>query len=97
MDPHDESEHSDSLSEDPVLGASFVAEMERVVGPLDGSVGPVNFQWLLPVTGFPELLDVLRDAPSGLGVPGLERLLRDRFGTLSGLKRVDTDAGEEDV
>jgi hypothetical protein len=97
MDPHDENERPDSLSEDPVLGASFVAEMERVVGPLDGSAGTVNFQWLLPVTGFAEVLDVLRDAPSGLGVPGLERLLRDRFGTLSALERVDADAGEQGV
>jgi len=90
-------EHDDerSLNEDPVLGASLVAELERVLGPLDESAGKVSFQWLLPIAGINELLAVLKEAPTGLGVAGFEQLLRTRYGSLSALKRVDID--ESDV
>jgi len=90
-------EHDDerSLNEDPVLGASLVAELERVLGPLDESAGKVSFQWLLPIAGINELLAVLREAPTGLGVAGFEQLLRTRYGSLSALKRMNND--ESDV
>ena len=96
MNQHRE-EHDDkrSLNEDPVLGASLVAELDRVLGPLDESAGKASFQWLLPIAGINELLAVLREAPTGLGVAGFEQLLRTRYGSLSALKRMDND--ESDV
>lgn len=86
-----------SLNDDPILGASLVAELERVLGPLDWSSGEARFQWLLPISGIDEMLALLREAPTGLGLVGLEQLLRDRLGSLSALKRVQPDAGDADV
>jgi hypothetical protein len=83
-----------SMEDDPVLHASFLAEMERVLGPLDGLSNDVQFQWIIPVSGIGEMLDLLRGQPSGLGAAGFEAMLRDRFGSTSMLKRVDPEADE---
>ena len=93
----DEQDDQGSLNDDPVLGASLVAELERVLGPLDGSAGGVSFRWLLPITGIDEMLQVLREAPTGLGVAGFEHLLRERLGSLSALKRMHADSEDADV
>ena len=95
MDQHRDDDDQNSLNDDPILGASLVAELERVLGPLDWSSG--RFQWLLPISGIAEMLALLREAPTGLGVVGLEQLLRDRLGSLSALKRLQPDSGDADV
>ncbi len=93
----DESGEEGSLNEDSILHASLVGELERVLGPLDGLGDDVQFQWLIPVTGIAEMLELLRDLPSGFGVTGFEQLLRDRFGSTSMLKLVNPESGEADV
>jgi hypothetical protein len=93
----DEHEDDGSVNDDPVLGASLVAELERVLGALDGSAGTVSVEWLLPLAGIDEMLALLREAPTGLGVAGFEQLLRARFGSLAALKRTSVDSGEADV
>ena len=98
MNPYrDEHDDEDSLNEDPVLGASLVAELERVLGPLERPGGRVTFRWLLPIAGFDELLALLREAPTGLGVAGFEKGLRARYGSLSALERIDIDSDDADV
>ena len=92
-----EDDEEGSLNEDPVLGATLIAELERVLGPLGESVAKDSFQWILPVAGINEMLDLLREAPTGLGVAGFEQLLRGRFGSLSALKRMNVDSGDADV
>ena len=94
MDPY-RNDGEGSLNDDPILGASLVAELGRVLGPLDWSAG--KFQWLLPISGIDEMLALLREAPTGLGIVGLEHLLRDRFGSLAALKRAQPDSREADV
>ena len=93
----DEPDEEPSLSEDPILGASLVAELERVLGPLDESAGKVSFQWLLPIAGIDEMLAVLREAPTGLGVATFEQLLRTRYGSLSAMKHINIDSEDPDV
>jgi hypothetical protein len=68
--------------------------MERVLGPLDALANDVRFQWLIPVDGIGEMLELLRGQPTGLGPAGFEAMLRDRFGSTSMLKRVDPEADE---
>ena len=99
MEDRHEREDPAPLDDDPVLEAAFVAEVERIVGPLDQLGNQPRFQWLLPVSGLAELLATLRDAPTGAGLTGLERFLRDRLGTLSGMKAVqeEDDDSEADV
>lgn len=93
----EESDEDLSSNDDPILHASFMAELERVLGPLDALGDDMKFQWLIPVTGIGEMLDLLRDLPSGLGVVGFEQLLRERFGSTSMLKLVKPESGEADV
>ena len=97
MEPFDGEEDLDGINGDPILQAAFVAELERVIGAEDLANESRQFQWLLPVTGLDEILAVLRRAPSDLGVAGLEKLLREEFGTLSGLKAIVDDTDERDV
>ena len=97
LDNHGEENRPESMNDDPVLAECLVAEAERVLGPLDGSVGAVSFQYLLPISGIDELLALFREAPSGLGVAGFERLLQARFGSVSALKRAALDLGGGDV
>lgn len=85
------------MDDDPVLVQCLVTEAERVLGPMDESADPFSFQYLLPIAGVGELLALFREAPSGVGVAGFERLLRTRFGSLSALKAPNADARDEDV
>ena len=89
----DEHDDEGSLNDDPALQASLLAELERVLASLNRSGDERTYPWLLPITGIAEMLQLLKEAPTGLGVDGLEHLLRERFGSLSALKRMQTDSG----
>ncbi|AHG92867.1 hypothetical protein J421_5332 (plasmid) [Gemmatirosa kalamazoonensis] len=79
--------------EDPVLAAALIAQLERVLGPLDRP-DAVTFNWLLPTIDEGEVLDVLYAAPTGLGLAGLEQRLRERFGSLNAFGLIAPDADE---
>ena len=91
MHDYPDGDSIESGNDDPVLHTVFLAELERVIGTFDEFSGPQRFEWLLPVSGIGDVLDVLRDAPKGLGLAGLEQRLRERFGTLSGLRVIADD------
>jgi hypothetical protein len=91
MDEYPEDDDFGAADDDPVLQTAFIAELERVIGAFEESLPPPRFEWILPVSGIGEVLDVLREAPTALGLAGLEQRLRERFGTLSGLKAIRDD------
>jgi hypothetical protein len=86
----------DDAFDDPAVGARLITELERVLGPVDGVEGDARTAWLLPTADPGELLTLLREAPSGIGLSGFERLLRARFGTLAGLTFVPGELRDED-
>ena len=91
MDQENEDGNCDSDFDDPVLGAHLIAELERVVGRVDGAGSVPRFRWFLPLGGIGEMLDLLREIPSDIGVDGFEARLRERFGSLSSLRRVESE------
>ncbi|HEX8848276.1 MAG TPA: hypothetical protein VF761_01960 [Gemmatimonadaceae bacterium] len=74
----------------------FVAELERVIGTELASP-EMRFEWVLPLSDPEEFLAALRSAPSNVGLAGIEAYLRERLGTLAGLKRVESDPDAPDV
>ena len=91
---------SERIEDEPELTPEqvqeFVTELERVVGTELASP-EIRFEWVLPLTDPEEFLAALRSAPSNVGLAGIEAHLRERLGTLAGLKRVAPDADAPDV
>ena len=80
----------------PAQLQAFVAELERVLGSELTTPG-IKFERILPVTGPDEFLAALSSAPSGIGVAGVEAHLRERLGTVAGLKAIAPESGAPDV
>lgn len=87
MTERDDSEPAAGAGIQPAV-AAVLAEVERVIGAEEFGTPRAEFQWILPVASPDELLAILRGAPGGVGLAGLEAYLRERLGTLSGLKAV---------
>jgi hypothetical protein len=79
--------------EDPVLVAALIAQLERVLGPLDAP-DAVTFNWLLPTVDDRAVLEVIAAAPTGLGLAGLEQRLRERFGSLNAFTALEPETDE---
>jgi hypothetical protein len=77
--------------------AILVTELERIVGAEEFAAGDFHVEWLLPIGSTQDFLALIRAAPAGIGVVGLEEYLKRALGTLSGLKAVEGNGPDSDV
>jgi hypothetical protein len=84
-------------AEDPQTIASIGAELERIAGGhAVPEVDPFDGHMLLPLGSIDEVLRMLREIPSNIGMAEFAARLRDRFGNLASLKAVDPEHQSED-
>ena len=84
-------------ADDPQTIAAIGADFDRITGAhAPPELDPFGGHWLLPLTSIDEVLALLREMPSDIGVTEFAARLRDRFGNLPMLKAVDPEQHSED-
>jgi hypothetical protein len=98
MSVYEESEDEDAWREveDPFIIAAIGAELERIAGEDRPHGSSPSDLWFLPLASMDELLVLLREMPSGIGVAEFASRLRARFGNLSTLKAIFPESEAED-
>lgn len=93
----DDSQDPWAGAEDPQTIAAIGAELNRISGAhAPPECDPFGGHWLLPLASIDEVLALLREMPSDIGVAEFAARLRDRFGNLPVLKAVHPDQHSED-
>jgi hypothetical protein len=88
VDDHDTTDQDPwAGAEDPRTIAAIGAELERISGTQGlPKIDPFGGHMILPLRSIDEVLQMLREMPSNIGVEGFAARLRDRFGDLPALK-----------
>ena len=93
----DDSQDPWAGADDPQTIAAIGAELNRICGTHPPpEFDPFGGHWLLPLGGIDEVLVLLREMPSDIGVAEFATRLRDRFGNLPVLKAIYPEQQPED-